>query len=152
MHRIGEVLLQKGDAQAALAEMQQESRTRRRRLTGLAMAYHALGQRGRVRCRACELIKKYGKHIALLHRLRAGLSAAKPTAPSSGWTRPSSIDDPTLGAIAVDPLFANIHSDPRWLPFLRKTRHGPRAARGDQVRREGAELVEAAHRSSDGCP
>ena len=38
-----------------------------------------------------------------------------------------------------------------WLPFLRKIGKAPRAARGDQVRREGAELVEVAHRSSDGA-
>jgi hypothetical protein len=33
--------------------------------------------------------------------------------------------DPTLGAIAVNALFANIHSDPRWLPFLRKNGMAP---------------------------
>jgi hypothetical protein len=30
--------------------------------------------------------------------------------------------DPLVGAIPVYPMFANLHSDPRWRPFLRK--HG----------------------------
>jgi hypothetical protein len=34
-------------------------------------------------------------------------------------------DDPNLGALAVYPLFANLHSDPRWLPFLRKVGIAP---------------------------
>ena len=28
--------------------------------------------------------------------------------------------DPSLGSVALYPTFANLHSDPRWLPFLRK--------------------------------
>ena len=48
---IGEVLLQKGDAEAALAEISR-NRTSAGALIGLSMAYHALGQQGRVRCRA----------------------------------------------------------------------------------------------------
>jgi hypothetical protein len=30
--------------------------------------------------------------------------------------------DPGLAEIAVQPWFANLHQDPRWLPFLRKLR------------------------------
>jgi hypothetical protein len=26
--------------------------------------------------------------------------------------------DPGLASIVIEPLFANIHDDPRWLPFL----------------------------------
>ena len=32
---------------------------------------------------------------------------------------------PGLGAIAVTKLFANIHDDPRWLPFLESIGHSP---------------------------
>ena len=33
--------------------------------------------------------------------------------------------DPGLSGIAVENLFDNIHSDPRWLPFLRKIGRAP---------------------------
>ena len=33
--------------------------------------------------------------------------------------------DPGLFRIAVEPLFANVHEDPRWLPFLRKIGRAP---------------------------
>ena len=33
--------------------------------------------------------------------------------------------DPGLSEIAIDPLFANLHDDPRWLPFLRKIGKAP---------------------------
>ena len=33
--------------------------------------------------------------------------------------------DPGLADIAIDPLFANLHNDPRWLPFLRKIGKAP---------------------------
>ena len=33
--------------------------------------------------------------------------------------------DPGLSEIALEPLFANLHDDPRWLPFLRKIGKAP---------------------------
>ena len=33
--------------------------------------------------------------------------------------------DPDLGSIFADPMFANLHADPRWLPFLRKLGMAP---------------------------
>ena len=33
--------------------------------------------------------------------------------------------DPGLSLMAVQPQFANIHSDPRWLPFLRRVGRAP---------------------------
>jgi len=33
--------------------------------------------------------------------------------------------DPGLATIVVNPLFANIHQDPRWLPFLRNVGKAP---------------------------
>ena len=122
------------------------------RLIGLSMAYHALGRKAESDAALAELIGKYEQTTGLQHRLRAGLPRrGRPRLRMAGQGGRSTTT-PASAAIAVDPLFANLHSDPRWLPFLRKHRHGARAARGDQVRREGAELVEVAHRSFDGCP
>ena len=33
--------------------------------------------------------------------------------------------DGGLTDTAIDPLFANLHDDPRWLPFLRKIGEAP---------------------------
>ena len=33
--------------------------------------------------------------------------------------------DPALGAVPVHPVFERLHSDPRWLPFLRKVGMAP---------------------------
>jgi hypothetical protein len=33
--------------------------------------------------------------------------------------------DPSIGTIAVYLMFANLHQDPRWLPFLRKSGMAP---------------------------
>ena len=34
-------------------------------------------------------------------------------------------NDPGLADIATEPLFANIHRDPRWLPFLESIGRSP---------------------------
>ena len=138
--RIGVVLLQKGDPAAALGGDADRKRTRVWRLTGLSMAYHALGNKAESDAALAELIRKYEKDFGLHHRLRAGIPRrGRPRLRVAGKGG-SSTTTRAWSAIAVNPLFANLHSDPRWLPFLRKHRQGPRAARGDQVRREGAEM------------
>ena len=98
-----------------------------------------------------ELIRKYEKTLPS-HIATCSPSAATPTARSSGWTRRSQYHDLTLGSIAGLPDVRQPSLRPALAAVPAQARHGPRAARGDQVRREGAELVEVAHRSSDGCP
>jgi hypothetical protein len=46
--------------------------------------------------------------------------------------------DPGLGNIVVENLFDKIHSDPRWVPFLRKIGKAPRPARQDRVQSAAA--------------
>ena len=60
---LGEVLLQKGDAEAALAEIQQES-IEDYRLVGLSMAYHALGRKVDSDAALEELIAKHQQTMA----------------------------------------------------------------------------------------
>ena len=147
-HQIGEVLLKRGDANAALAEIQQEP-SESWRLNGLTMAYHALGRQAESDAALNELIEKYGKTLAwgiacagLARRSRPRLRMAEQSGPAG----PHSSVDCRLPDVGQPPL------GPALAAFPAEDRYGPRAARGDQVRREGAEPVEVAHRSSDGCP
>ena len=60
---LGEVLLLKGDAKAALAEIQQEPVESYRRL-GLSMAYHALGRKADSDAALDEVIRKHEQTMA----------------------------------------------------------------------------------------
>ena len=120
---IGEVLLLKGDAKAALEEFKLEP-SEAHRLTGLSMAYHALGQRTESDAALVELIEKYEKtmawNIALVLAFRNEADQA------FAWLNKAvEYQDPTVGSTATYPLLANLHSDPRWLPFLRRVGVAP---------------------------
>ena len=123
-HRtLGEMLLQKGDPEAALAEMQQES-GEPPRLAGLSMVYHALGRRAESDAALAEIIKKYEKtsasSIAMVFAFRG-----EPDRAFEWLDKAVQYNDTDLGATAVHPMFANIHADPRWLPFLRRIGMAP---------------------------
>jgi TolB-like protein len=120
---IGEALLKKGDAKAALAEIEQEP-DEGTRLLGLAMAYHALGRQAESENALGALIKKYEKtmawSIALVFAFRGDADGALE------WLgKAAQLRDPTVGSTATYPLLTNLHSDPRWLPFLRRIGMAP---------------------------
>ena len=120
---IGEVLLLKGEAAAALSELEQESQEAAR-LEGLAMVYHTLGRPNESDAALRELIKKYDqtnqRSIGLVLAFRGEADGA------FEWLD-KAIDakDLTVGMTAVSPMFANLHSDPRWLPFRRRVGMAP---------------------------
>ena len=62
-------MLLKGDAPAALAEIEQE-KSEVWRLIGLPMAYHALGRKTESDAALATLIAKFEKEGGLQHRLR----------------------------------------------------------------------------------
>ena len=120
---IGEILLQKGDPDAALVEIQKEP-LEARRLGSLSMAYHALGRKVESDAALAELIEKYEKTsadfiaIALAYRGEADLAFE--------WLdKAVRYHDTNLGSIAVYPMIASLHNDRRWLPFLRKLGMAP---------------------------
>ncbi len=120
---IGISLLLKGEPQAALAAMQQES-FEEWRLLGLVVAYHALGQATESDAALAELIEKHEQgwayNIAYVLAFRGEADRA------FEWLdRAVQYNDPGLSLIAVDILFANIHDDPRWLPFLESIGKSP---------------------------
>jgi tetratricopeptide (TPR) repeat protein len=120
---IGEVLLQKGDARAALAETLQEA-DEQLRFGVLPMVYHALGDKPKSDAVLAELIRKYEKTAAC--DVATVLAYRGETDRAFEWLDQAiQHHDPTLGALPVYPVFANLHSDPRWLPFLRKLGMAP---------------------------
>jgi TolB-like protein len=121
--QISQTLLLKGDAPAALAEIEQE-KDEGWRLIGLPMAYHALGRQTDSNTALVTLIAKFEKdspyNIAYVHAFRGDADKA------FEWLdKAIQYQDGGLSEIVAENLFDNIHSDPRWLPFLRKIGKAP---------------------------
>ena len=120
---IGIALLLKGDAQGALAEIEQET-NESWKMIALPMAYHALGRKADSDAALAALITKYEKdspeNIAYVY---AYLGEADP---AFAWLdKAVEYGDPGLAEIVTENLFDKIHADPRWLPFLRKVGKAP---------------------------
>jgi len=120
---IGEALLLKGEPEAALAAVQQESQEAYR-LIGLSMAYHALGQSAESDSALAELIEKYEQDAA--NNISYVLAFRGEADRAFEWLEKAvQFKDTGLPYIGSNILFANIHSDPRWLPFLESIGKSP---------------------------
>ena len=121
-YSIGAALLLEGKPEEALAAMQKEASIWR--LIGLPMAHHALGQAAESDATVAELIEQLEKdaayNIAYVRAFRGEADRA------FEWLdKAVAYHDPGLSQIVIEPLFSNIHTDPRWLPFLRKIGKAP---------------------------
>jgi tetratricopeptide (TPR) repeat protein len=121
--QIAEVLLQKGDTDAAIAELTLEP-DEQFRLPVLSMARHAQRMEPESDAALAELIRKYHRtsaaSIAMVFAFRSANDRA------FEWLdKAKQQHDLALGSIAAYPMYANLHSDPRWLPFLRKLGMAP---------------------------
>ncbi|MEO6064285.1 MAG: tetratricopeptide repeat protein [Lysobacterales bacterium] len=114
---IGQVLLLKGDARGALAEIEQET-SELWRLLGLTMVHHALGHKADSDDTLSALIAGFEKeapyNIAYVYAFRGEADKAFEWLGKAG-----EYGDPGLSEIVTEILFDKIHEDPRWLPFLR---------------------------------
>lgn len=120
---LGATMLLRGDQEAALAAMLQEP-DEGWRLTGLALAYHALGQVSASDAALSELTKKHEKSwsstIARVYAFRGEADRA------FEWLdRAVAYHDTAVVNFPVEPFLSNLHDDPRWLPFLRKIGKAP---------------------------
>jgi adenylate cyclase len=112
------VLLLRGEAAAALAELQREPDESDQR-EGAAMAYFALGRRAEANAALSEMERMdattNASGIAETHALRGEIDQA------FAWLdRAYQQHDSGLERIKVDPLLKSLHGDPRWKAFLRK--------------------------------
>ena len=121
-YQMGVATLLEGDANGALAEFEREP-VEVFRMIGLPMAYHAAGKKAESDAALARLIAKYEKdanyNIAGIHAFRGEPDRAferlEKERKSGG----------TFAEIVVDPLFAKLYGDPRWVPFLREIGKAP---------------------------
>ena len=121
--QLGTALLFKEDSTAALSEIEQE-KSEVYKMIGLPMAYCALGRKADADAALNKLIAKYEKdapsNIAYVCAYCADADKA------FEWLdKAVAYQDPGLAEILTEKLFDKIHSDPRWLPFLRKIGKAP---------------------------
>ena len=120
---MGIALLMKGEPEAALTAMASEPGGGYRQI-GLAMAYHALGRANESDAMLAEVIPMVEEvasfNIAYVLAFRGEADRA------FEWLEKAvGYNDTGLSQITNAPMFANIHSDPRWLPFLEKLGKSP---------------------------
>jgi tetratricopeptide (TPR) repeat protein len=115
---LAKILIAEGKQQQALAEVEKES-IEWEKLSGLALAYHALGREQDSNTALASLIAKYGNggafQIAQVYAFRGESDKA------FEWLeRAYNQRDPGLPEINSDPLFNNLHHDPRYAELLKK--------------------------------
>ena len=129
---LGVTLLLKGDARAALEAMQRE-KAEVHRLIGLAMVRHALGDReaadGLLERLIANYEREYFYNIAYVFAYRDEADQA------FEWLdKAVEYADSGLDLIEQEPLFRNVHDDPRWLPFIEKISYWPADPTSAQTR------------------
>jgi TolB-like protein/Tfp pilus assembly protein PilF len=121
--QLGLALLLKGDAKAALAEVERETNEVQRGIA-LPIAYHALGRKADSDAALADLVAKHGNdltyNIAYVCAFRGDSDAAFEWLDKAAADRSSDLPE-----ISVETLFDPLRSDPRWLPFLRKVGKAP---------------------------
>ncbi len=108
-------------------------------MIGLPMAYYALGQAAESDAALTELIDKHEQgwayNIAYVLAFRGEADRA------FEWLdKAVEYKDSGLSQIPVQVLFANIHDDPRWLPFLESIGKSPEQLGRYRVRGAAAAL------------
>ncbi len=119
---IGEALMLKGEPEAALAAILQEDSIWR--LIDLPMVYHALGRAVDSDAALAELIEEQSQWAA--YNIAYVLAFRGESDRAFEWLdKAVQYDDPGLAELPIQPLFANIHDDPRWMPFLESIGKSP---------------------------
>jgi TolB-like protein/Tfp pilus assembly protein PilF len=122
-YNVGELLLRKGDAAAALVEMQHEPEENWR-LMGVTMALYTLGKKAESDAALAELIGKFEKDSA--YNIAYVLAWRGEADRAFEWLdKAVEYHDTGLVEISTEPLFANIEKDKRLTPFLRKIGKAP---------------------------
>jgi TolB-like protein/DNA-binding winged helix-turn-helix (wHTH) protein/Flp pilus assembly protein TadD len=115
---MGEALIVKGRPQQALAEIEKEP-IEWGKLTGQALAYHALHREQDSNAALASLITKYGSNGAF--QIAQVCAYRAESDESFKWLEHAYQQrDPGLPEIKTDPLFKNLRHDPRYTELLKK--------------------------------
>jgi TolB-like protein/Flp pilus assembly protein TadD len=114
--RIGLTWFLEGNMERALSSMEAES-SEPHQLIGLSIVRSALGREDDAQDALNQLIEKYEQvasyNIAYIYALRGEHDK------SFAWLEKAvERKDRGLNQVVYDPLFSNLHQDPRWQPFL----------------------------------
>ena len=119
---MGEALLLKGEPEAALKAIQQEQSSWR--LISLPMVYHALGRADDSDAALVELIEALELEAA--YNIAYVLAYRGEVEQAFEWLdKAVQYNDPGLSELPVEPFFANIDDDPRWLSLLERLGKSP---------------------------
>ena len=120
---LGMALVLKGDAAGALAEIEQET-DEGWRMIGLPVAYCALGRKAEAEQALAALIAKYEKDAP--YNIAYGYAYCGNADKAFEWLdKAIEYQDPGISDVVSDNLFAKIHTDARWLAYLRKVGKAP---------------------------
>lgn len=115
---IGASLLLKGEPETALAAMQQEE-FEFCRLLGLTIVHHALGQTKASDAVLAELIAKYEQVFA--YDIAYVLAYRNEVDRAFEWLdKTLEYSDTRYPGVVTEPMFTNIHSDPRWTGYVER--------------------------------
>jgi TolB-like protein/cytochrome c-type biogenesis protein CcmH/NrfG len=119
----GVALILKGNYQAALDAMLKDAESWSE--IGQIMAYHALGQAAESDAALAGAIEVSEKTAA--YNIAFALAFRGEADRAFEWLdKAVQYKDPGLAQVANMPMFANIHGDSRWLPFLEKLGKSPK--------------------------
>jgi TolB-like protein/DNA-binding winged helix-turn-helix (wHTH) protein len=117
---LDKILIAEGKPQQALANIEKEP-IEWGKLTGQALAYHALGREQDSNAALAALIAKY--HILAPYQIAQVYAYRGQSDKSFEWLeRAYEQRDPGLPEIKSNPLFKNLRQDPRYTEFLKKMR------------------------------
>ncbi len=122
-YQLGIAQLLAGNAAESMAAMQREPLAVLQ-LLGKVLASHALGEFDVANQLQAELIEQHEQeaayNIAYVMAYRGQIDSA-----FEFLQQAVSNEDPGLADVVTEPLFANLHRDPRWLPFLNSIGKAP---------------------------
>jgi adenylate cyclase len=120
---IGEALLFKGDAEAALQSMELEA-SEVLNLLGLTLAQFALGRLEPSDEALADLIEKHGEDARF--SIASAFAFRNEADDAFEWLEAAAkYGDQPLAFAPADPLFRNLHDDPRWMPYLEQIGMAP---------------------------
>jgi tetratricopeptide (TPR) repeat protein len=116
-YELGQIALSTGDPERALAEFEAET-VDWKHATGLAMAWHALGQPDKARQALEALLASGDRDLWSFQQAQIHAQWGEPDAAFAALDTAVRVGDPALVAILSDPFLDPLRPDPRFAQLL----------------------------------